>query len=57
MLVDIQGTAEYFLYDPEIASTDQVDVEEVLQFCTGNLAAAAIKNFFVSTNAIIIVTF
>ena len=43
MVLDIQGT-DHMLYDPEIASTEQFDNEELL-FCTGNLSCNAIEGF------------
>ena len=43
MVVDIQGT-DHMLYDPEIASAEQFDNNELL-FCTGNLSHEAIDLF------------
>ena len=45
IVLDIQG-AEYNLYDPEIASSQLLNDDGSFQFCTGNLADIAIKNFF-----------
>ena len=44
MLVDIQGN-NYDLFDPEIASTDLMDSDRELLYCTGNLSELAISNF------------
>ena len=45
MVTDIQGVG-YCLCDPEIASTQQVDLEDdSIVFCTGNLSVAAINTF------------
>ena len=43
MVVDMQGSG-HSLFDPEIASKEMVDGEEVL-FSTGNLSLTAINNF------------
>ena len=43
MVVDMQGSG-HSLFDPEIASKEIVDGEEVL-FSTGNLSLTAINNF------------
>lgn len=47
VVVDIQGTNN-MLYDPEIASAEQFENDELL-FCTGNLSHQAI-DFFVSNH-------
>ena len=45
MVTDIQGVG-YSLCDPEVASTQQVDVaDKSIFFCTGNLSTAAINTF------------
>lgn len=45
MVTDIQGVG-YCLCDPEIASTQQIDVEDQsILFCTGNLSTTAINTF------------
>ena len=43
LLVDIQGGG-FELYDPEIASSELFDDNEML-FCAGNLSEMAISNF------------
>ena len=48
MLLDIQG-ANYNLYDPEIASSDLIDVDtQELYFCCGNCSTFGIQNFLKS---------
>lgn len=45
MLVDIQGSG-YYLFDPEIASTDLLDEgDKQYLYCTGNLSKVAISTF------------
>ena len=45
MLADIQGTG-YDSFDPEIASTDLLDVtDKQYLYCTGNLSQVAISTF------------
>ena len=43
MVVDMQGS-DYILFDPEIASRELLDGEDVL-FSAGNLSLTAISNF------------
>lgn len=51
MILDIQGTASYNLYDPEIATTqlfaddDDGSEKREIYFCAGNLSAVGINQF------------
>ena len=44
MVLDIQGV-EYWLCDPEIASTKLFDANKAVYFCSGNLSGLAIETF------------
>ena len=50
MLLDIQGSM-YKLYDPEIATNDLTDKDE-LYFCSGNLSVLAIGTFRKESEAV-----
>lgn len=46
MVLDIQGTASYILYDPEIATTELfADGGSETYFCAGNLSSTGIEKF------------
>lgn len=45
LLVDLQGS-DYTLYDPEIATSNDLEMDNERYFCSGNLNEMAIDNFF-----------
>ncbi|XP_028394503.1 myosin heavy chain kinase B-like [Dendronephthya gigantea] len=44
MLLDLQG-AKYYLYDPEIATTELHSQNDEVYFCCGNLSTVSISQF------------